>query len=316
MNLTAPIINRVLPIVILLFLGNMLYRRRLFSEQTVDELRFLVVNFALPSVLFLAFVQMELKAAYLLVFVLIFLLMVLMFVLGSWLQKWFKIEHGYFRFLLTGFEYGMLGVSLFGSAYGLEKIGYIAIVDLGHEIFIWFVFLAFLLMKRDGIQNGVQLVCSFFRSPVIVAILLGIALNLLGFGKNLSDYPLLGGLVLTFDFLGGLTVPVMLLIIGYSLRLDIHSLKQSLPVILIRLIIFVPAAYLLGYFVLQEWLHLDGAFQTALFTLFILPPPFIVPMYMRSDDVEERKFVNNTLALYTIVSLLIFIMFFILKPGI
>jgi predicted permease len=122
MNQTIQIINRVLPIILLLFLGNIMRRRRLLSEQTIDELRFLVVNFALPSVLFLAFVQMELKSAYLVIFVLVFLLMVVMFALGGWIQKWLKIEHGYFRFLLTGFEYGMLRVRLFGSAYGLEKI--------------------------------------------------------------------------------------------------------------------------------------------------------------------------------------------------
>ena len=52
-----------------------------------------------------------------------------------------KLDILIFHILITGFEYGMLAISLFGAAYGLDKIGYIAIVDLGHEIFIWFVFL-------------------------------------------------------------------------------------------------------------------------------------------------------------------------------
>jgi hypothetical protein len=314
MNQTIQIINRVLPIVLLLFLGNIMRRRRLLSEQTIDELRSLVVNFALPSVLFVAFVQMELKAAYLFVFVLVFLIMVIMFALGGWIQKWFKIEHGYFRFLLTGFEYGMLGVSLFGSAYGLEKIGYIAVVDLGHEIFIWFVFLAFLLMKRDGLQDGGQLVRSFFRSPVIIAILLGVGLNALGLGVGLSSYPFVGGLLLSMEFLGNMTVPVMLLIIGYSIQLDFHSIQRSLPVILIRQAVFVSIAFVFGYFVIGKWLQLEVAFQTALFTLFILPPPFIIPMYMRPENVDERQYVNNTLALHTIVSVVVFIVFFALNP--
>jgi predicted permease len=314
MNQTIQIINRVLPIVLLLFLGNIMRRRRLLSEQTIDELRSLVVNFALPSVLFVAFVQMELKAAYLFVFVLVFLIMVIMFALGGWIQKWFKIEHGYFRFLLTGFEYGMLGVSLFGSAYGLEKIGYIAVVDLGHEIFIWFVFLAFLLMKRDGLQDGGQLVRSFFRSPVIIAILLGVGLNALGLGVGLSSYPFVGGLLLSMEFLGNMTVPVMLLIIGYSIQLDFHSIQRSLPVILIRQAVFVSIAFVFGYFVIGKWLQLEVAFQTALFTLFILPPPFIIPMYMRPENVDERQYVNNMLALHTIVSVVVFIVFFALNP--
>jgi malate permease and related proteins len=315
MNQTAQIINRVLPILLLLFIGNQLHRRRILSEHTVDDLRSIVINFALPSVLFLAFVQMELKTAYLYIFILLFLLMIVMFALGGWIRRQFKLKHDYFHFLLTGFEYGMLGVSLFASAYGLEKVGYIAVVDLGHEIFIWFIFLAFLLIKRDGVQSGGQLVQSFFQSPVIIAILVGLGLNVLGLGGNLSGYPIVGGLLLTMEFLGSLTVPLMLLIIGYSLQLNLAGIKQSLPVIVVRLVIFVPVALLFGYFVLEKWLHLENAFQVALFTLLILPPPFIVPMYMRPEDVSERQYVNNSLALHTIVSILIFIVFFILHPS-
>jgi hypothetical protein len=70
---------------------------------------------------------------------------------------------------MTGFESGMLGISLFGSAYGLSQVGYFAVVDLGHELFIWFFFLALLLAKRDGIRSPGRLFGAFIRSPVIIA---------------------------------------------------------------------------------------------------------------------------------------------------
>lgn len=314
MTQTVQIINRILPILLLLFLGYLIRRRAILSENTIDELRYIVVNFALPSVLFLAFLQIELKTAYLFVFTVIFILMLLMFGFGNWIGKQFKIRHDYFPFLMTGFEYGMLGVSLFGSAYGLDQIGYIAIVDLGHEIFIWFVFLALLLMRRDNLQVRGQLLRSFFRSPVIVAILLGLAVNLMGMGEVLSDYPVAGGLLLTLHFLGNLTVPVMLLIIGHSLRMDFSGLKEALPVVFIRLAIFVPIAFLIGHFVMEEWLTLEPGFRTALFILLILPPPFIIPLYMRLDETDEMRFVNNTLAIHTVISILVFIVFFVLNP--
>ncbi|HSL42616.1 MAG TPA: AEC family transporter [Anaerolineales bacterium] len=314
MNQTAQIINRVLPIIFLLFLGYQLRRRQWISENTIDELRSIVVNFALPSVLFLAFVQIELKPAYLLIFVIVFILMLIMFGLGNWVGRRLRMRHIYFPFLMAGFEYGMLGVSLFGSAYGLEKIGYIAVIDLGHEIFIWFVFLAFLLMRRDGHQSGGQLLRSFFRSPVIVAILLGLALNLMGVVDILFDFPVAGGLFLTFQFLGDLTVPAMLLIIGYSLRMDSFGVREALPVIMMRLAIIVPVALVLGNFFIDKLLMLESAFRTALFTLFILPPPFIIPLYIRSEEIDERGYVNNTLALHTVISVLVFIVFFILNP--
>ena len=181
MEQTTQIINRVLPIIFLIILGSWIRRRQLITAATVEDLRKLVVNLALPAVLFITFLQIELKLTYLVIFVLIFCICLVLFGLGYLLKRQLNLPHAYFPFLMTGFEYGMLGVSLFGGAYGLEKLGYIAVLALGHEIFIWFVFLAFLLTKRDGIQNSKQLLETFFKSPVIIAILVGLSLNLLGF---------------------------------------------------------------------------------------------------------------------------------------
>jgi len=186
---TALIINRVLPIFLLIGLGYWVRRRQFVAESTVDDLRKIVVNLALPAVLFTSFVQIELQTAYIAIFVTTFSLCVALLILGRWLQRALQIKRAYFPFMMTGFEYGMLGVSLFGSAYGLENIGYIAVLDLGHELFIWFVFLAFLLAERDGIQRPAQLASAFVRSPVIIAILAGIALNLLGLGDLLYVPP-------------------------------------------------------------------------------------------------------------------------------
>ena len=82
---------------------------------------------------------------------------------------------------------------MFASAYGLQNIGYIAVIDLGHEIFIWFVFLALLL---------------------------------------------------------------------------------------------------------------------------ILPPPFIVPLFMGQDSISDGWYVNNVLTLHTVVTIVVFAIFFILNPSI
>jgi len=305
------IINRVLPIIILIFLGNWIRRRNFFTESTIDDLRKMVVNLALPSVLFLTFLQIELKLTYLVIFVLIFSICMALFGLGNWLKSSFGHQHPYFPFLMTGFEYGMLGVSLFGGAYGLEKLGYIAILALGHEVFIWFVFLAFLLMKRDGLQDSQQLLKVFFKSPVIIAIFSGITLNLLGAKTLLYLAPVSGALITTFQFLSNLVVPMILLIVGYSIKLDRSGVKAALPVPIIRLAVLVPLALGVNFFFIRSWLHLEPVFEAALFTLLVLPPPFIIPLYMRPELTDEKSYVNNVLALYTIFSIVIYIVYYI-----
>jgi len=234
--------------------------------------------------------------------------------LGTKLQSRFGAGHEYFPFLMTGFEYGMLGISLYGSAYGLENIGPFAIVDLGHELFIWFVFLAMLIKKRDGIQDNRKLLGSFFKSPVIIAILAGIALNLLGVREQLYDYPVTGGIMLTLGYLGNLTVPLILLIVGYGIQLDRDRIKEASTVIGLRLAILLPLAILLSTILVRSILGLNEYFQAAMFTLLILPPPFIIPLYMKPNLVDEKRYVNNVLTVYTLVTIVLFTVYFILNP--
>lgn len=315
MDPTTDIINRVLPILFLIGLGYWIRRSQFLTESTVDDLRKIAVNIALPAVLFSSFLQIELKATYLVTFGVIFVLCVLLYALGLLLNPRIGGGRAYFPFLMTGFEYGMLGVSLFGSAYGLDKIGYIAIIDLGHEIFIWFVFLALLLIRRDGLTQPGQIVRAFFRSPVIIAILAGILFNLLGVQDFLTNTAITGGIMATLGFLSNLVVPLILIIIGYGMKLDGDGIRETLPVVGVRLAILLPLAFLLNRYLLREMLGLERAFEVALFTLLILPPPFIIPLYARPDmPASEKRVINNTLMVYTVITIVVFSVFFVLNP--
>jgi hypothetical protein len=66
--------------------------------------------------------------------------------------------------------------------------------------------------------------------------------------------------------------------------------------------------------VLRTWLQLPPAIEVALFTLLIMPPPFIIPLYMRPTDTREMIYVNNTLTFYTVVSIMLFTIYFMLNP--
>lgn len=275
----------------------------------------MVVNLALPAVLFVTFLQLELKASYLVVFALIFAVCVLLLGLGHLFKRLFNVRSRYFPFLMTGFEYGMLGVSLFGGAYGLEKLGTIAVLALGHETFIWFIFLAFLLTKRDGIQDSRQLFGTFFKSPVILAILSGIFFNLLGAQNLLRQAPVTGALMTVLQFIGSLVVPLILLIVGYSIHFDRQGVRSALPTVLLRLSVLVPLALGMNLFIIRGWLGLEPVFEATLFTLLVLPPLFIIPLYMRPELLEEKHYVNNVLALYTLFSIGIYIVYFIIYQG-
>lgn len=315
MEQTIQIINRVLPIIFIIFLGYGIRQKGFLTESTIDALRKIVVNLALPAVLFTSFLGIELKPAYFVLFGFTFLLCILLFFLGRFLKKQLGIRYTYFPYLVTGFEYGMLGISLFGGAYGLEKIGYIAVADLGHEIFIWFVFLPLLLIKRDGAQNPTEIIKSFLSAPVVIAILTSLLLNVLGTREALYRLPVTGALMTTLEFLGGLSIPLILIIVGYGIKINRNGLREALQVAIIRLAILIPLALIVNIYLIRSLLMLDPFFEAALFTLLILPPPFIVPLYAKSNlPSTEKAYINNVLAAHTVISIGIYIIYFISNP--
>jgi predicted permease len=311
---TVEIINRVLPILLLLLLGHWTRRSGFLNDGLVDGLRKIVVNIALPAVLFVSFLTVELESAFLALAAFIFSLCVMLYVLGRFLGPRVQPDHPYFQFLMTGFEYGMLGVSLFGSAYGLANIGIFAVVDLGHELFIWFAFLPLLLRERDGIQKIPDLLRSFLSSPVVIAILLSLLFNVLGWQEMLDTLPVTGGIMATLGFLANLTIPLILIIVGYGIKLDRKGLGDASRLVIIRLAILLPLIFILNTFLIRNLLGLGKAYETALFTLLVLPPPFIIPLFMRPELLEEKRYVNNVLTLYTVVSIILFAGYFMLNP--
>lgn len=257
-------LNQVLPILLLIVLGNQLRKRAWLAESSIDDLKWLTINIALPSVLFLSFLNLKLQVSYLAIMGVIFMLCVVMYGAGELARRIFAIDHPYFPMLVTGFEFGMLGVSLFGSAYGLDKIGYIAVIGLGHEFFIWFPFLSLLLIKRDGIRNISKLTTAFVKAPPILAIMAGVTLNLLGMAENLFAWPVTGGLLTAMEFTGQMTIPLILIIVGYGFKLETHGIRDVLITVAFRMLCLIPLALLLNTFFLRDMLHLPGVRSRAL----------------------------------------------------
>ena len=308
------IIVRVLPIILIIGLGNLIRARNLLSSQTVDELKWLVVNVALPAVLFIAFLDMDLETAFLGLFGTIILVCFVLLGYGYLLRRVLSVKYEYYPFLMTGFEFGMVGITLFGTAYGLSNVGYIAVVGLGHELFIWFVFATMLTAKRDGVSSFTGTLKNFATSPLIIAILLALILNLAGLGEWFRSMPVGVAVVETFDFLGGLLIPAILMIIGYGMRLSRQGFREAIGVAVARFVVLVPLAFFVSLVVVRRWLGLDSAFEAAVFTFFVVPPPYIVPLFMRKELVEERVYANNVLSVYTAISLVVFIVYFAVNP--
>jgi predicted permease len=302
-------ISRVLPVLLLFALGAVLRRRGFFAESTVADLRRFVLAVTLPSALFLTFLRVSLELRYLPVVVLVFAACVVMLVAGPYLCRLVGVRSPFAGPLMTGFEAGMLGYAIYGGVFGADALYRFGIVDLGQVLFVFFVLATVLTRRATGVMPGMRdTVVAFIRTPVILAILAGVVGNVVGLGALLDSSPLTSALLGTLALLGACTTPLIAVVIGYSTRLGRGALSRPARTVAIRLTAWVTLAVPFSLFIVQGVLGLDPLFAAAVMTMAILPPPFVIPLYMgsRSEDEAERDYVADTLSLATVVTLVAF----------
>jgi len=300
---------RVLPVLLLFVLGAVLRRTAFLSESTVADLRRFVLAVTLPSALFLTFLRVSLELRYLPIVVIVFAACVGMLLVGPSLCRLVGVRSPFTGPLMTGFEAGMLGYAIYGGVFGQEALFRFGIVDLGQVLFVFFVLATLLTRRATGITPGVRAtVGAFLRTPVILAILAGVAGNGVGLGGAMDASPLTASVLRTLALLGACTTPLIAIVIGYSTRLRPGALSRPTRTVAVRMTAWVLLALVFDKVVVEGVLGLDHLFGAAVMTMAILPPPFVIPLYMgsRPEDVAERDYVADTLSLATVVTLVAF----------
>lgn len=118
---------------------------------------------------------------------------------------------------------------------------------------------------------------------------------------------LMKGFLRTLEFLAGITIPLILIIIGYEIKFSWENFLLPLKIITIRIILFLLLAFLVSRFLFSYILQLeDPIFHIALYSLFVLQPPFVIPLLIPKE--KSQSYILNTLSLGTIITIIFFIL--------
>jgi predicted permease len=307
--------SKVLPVLLLILLGAFFRRTGFLSEATVAGMKKLVVNATLPCSLFLAFAGVTLEGRHLALAALVFAacVVVLLVARATWPRLGFR--SAYTPALLTGFEAGMMGYAIYGAVYGTANIFKFAVVDLGQVLFVFFVLVPWISQLATGRMDMRDTVLGFIKTPVIVAIFLGILFNRLGLVAPLRGWPPTDAIFRTIEMLGAITTPLIAMVIGYEVRIQAGALALPARATVVRLMVWVPLGLLLIALVVNPLLGGDPLFRAAVMTMFVLPAPFVAPLYMGAAPQDERTFVVNSLSLMTLATLVAFTAVAILIPA-
>ena len=304
------ILPKVVPIFVLLILGYLFKKKKFIKTNTVNEIKKLIVNFSLPAVLFTSFLDLNIQLNFIWIVLILVLINIVMLYFGKLFASILNKDDPYLPLIFTGFEVGMLGIPLFGTIYGLDNVKFMGVVDIGHELYVWFILLALLLkLKNDNQSSGFKsLFKSFISSPVIISIISALFINISGIITVMEGTLVYSSVMESLDLLASLTIPLILIVIGYEVDFKLEDISLSFKIVFLRLALFIIAGLLIGRYVFTDILSLPQMYSRALLSVLILPPPFILPLFIKKEDLKERLYINSTLSLHTLVSIIIFVL--------
>lgn len=292
------VLETALPVFLTLGIGMLCRAKKILSRDGVAQLKSVAVNIALPAVLFSAFATAEYTKNSFVVPLTLFALCCVALALGFVLARAFRIPGKLTPYLMSGFEAGMLGYGLFALLYRGEPNSSFAIIDLGQVLFV-FTLYKMLLCGRGNLKSALR---DALTSPVLWAIIAGLAFGATGLYDALKPSGVSGVLDSIADFIAAPTSVLILISIGYDLVPREIRWRKTAAIVGLRALIM---GALLGAALLMNRYLLGGAMHAgALILMFILPPPYVLPVF--ADAGDERANISSALSVLTLLSIALF----------
>ena len=225
------VLKTALPVFIALALGAMCRHTGFLSREGVDSLKKVVVNITLPAVLLSAFATAEYSGTTVVIAVSIFLLCCLALLLGFFVIRFTRTQSKLAPFLASGFEVGMLGYALFVLLFPQRSVSELAVLDIGHTLFIFTLY----KMLLSGKTNWKAIGKDMISSPVLWSVVIGALIGTTGLYDMLTPSGVSDVFDGITDFVGAPTGMVIMLTVGYDLVLKEIPWKKTIGFIAMRL---------------------------------------------------------------------------------
>ena len=300
MEKVITVLEIVVPIAVTVLLGVAARRRGSISPAGVEGLQQFVIRFALPCVLFNSCLTSNFGAETLTSMV----LLVPLLAIGT-LAAFRKRRQGGYSNLPMVFaaqESGMLGIPLYLVLFGQAQAYRIAALDVAQALVAVPVISILAAGGKERLTVG-QLARRVAASPLLIAAVLGLGLNLSGALSALEAVGIAGILTDTTGFLAAPVSAVILFTIGYNFSFSGEARSAVGAMSAIHLAVYsLYCLVIQGAFFLLPEVAAESRWAVLLYCM--LPPSFLTPGLGRSE--EERAFGSGLCSVRTLVALGVF----------
>lgn len=292
----------VAPVLIMLIIGVLCRKTKMISVDGIGGIKKFITTFPLPLTIFHAVATATYNREVVLVFGIMLTVVTLALLIGFLCKGIVKEPYkGYFPYLMTIYEGGMMAFPLYQSLMGVENMSNIAIIDVPCGIFAFGIYFGLVKMTDQGTKfNAKELAKNAFSSPCFVALLLGLFMGGSGLmGKFLATGA--SSLYLSIkDFVTAPLSAMILLCVGYEFMLEKDTIGVCIKTVFARLIL--QTILLLGVLFIGKNSGFSEPMMIGLILYFFTLPSLCLSSFVKNE--AASKYMSTTSSLYLIITLI------------
>ena len=291
----------ITPIFAAVFLGMLARKKNLVTPEGIEDIQQLVLNIALPCVVFNSVLTAKVNLQSVAVMALLF-----PFMLGAtlWAFRSGRKEYPFnnLPMLFCAQETGLLGIPLFMILFGSAQVYHIVILDLTQAI-LFHPTVAILSSDTGENPNAGNILKKVLKSPLVVMCLLALVLNLTGVGAILLQTGIGQVITETTSFLGQPVSMLMIFSVGYNLSLSAENRKEILRLCTVHILVFAAIGGILQLllFLLP---NITALTRWAILLYSFLPASYFASSLGKTD--REQAVASGVCSLLTLLTLVVF----------
>ena len=300
-------LSTLFPVFFMIGLGVFARIKGWITPQQKEGANHIIFNILFPIMIFNVLFTANISVSVIWIVLYVFIAFVLTMVLGKLLSQFTGAKMAHISpYLLTTTEGGNVALPLYTSIVGLSYASNTIIFDIAGSLMAFVVMPIMVAKETSGKTSFKELLKTICTSSFLIAVALGLILNLIGGYTFLQTTPFIDIYTNTINQATGPIVGMILLIIGFNLKIQKEALPSLIKLLCVRFVLF--AGIIAGFFILFPSMMADQIYMIAVLIYFMSPTGFAVPMLISplNQSEEDADFQSAFISLYMVITLVVY----------
>ena len=300
-------LSTLFPVFFMIILGMIARIKNFISPKQKEGANHIVFNVLFPILIFNVLFTAKIEASAILIVLYVLAAFTLAMILGKFISKFTGKEMGHISpYLLTTCEGGNVALPLYTSIVGVAYASNTVIYDIAGTVIAFIIIPVLVAKKTSGNTSTKELLKTIFTNSFVIAVMLGIVLNVLGVYDLLCQSAFIDVYTNTINMITGPIIGMILFIIGYNLKINMDTLGSLLKLLIVRIVLF--AFVIVGFFVFFPHLMVEKTYLIAVLIYFMCPTGFALPMQISPlfKSEEDNSYTAALISLNMVVTLIVY----------